>query len=406
MKMRSFNLGRALHVKHGFAFKGEYFASEGEFVVLTPGNFYEGGGFRARPGKDRFYSGDIPDGFVLDEDDLVVAMTEQGPGLLGSSALIPDGGVYLHNQRIGRVTIEDEDLLDREFAYYLFNSRAVRAQIAGSATGTKVRHTAPERIYRVEVSVPEVEAQRRAATLLRRYDKLIANALARIGLLEAGANAVFQEWIQRFGHPSQAGVSPAELSAAGWRKRKISSLTSFISRGITPKYDDEALGVVISQKCIRDGKLSLVPARRQSKKIPQSKLVLRGDVLVNSTGEGTLGRVAQAHEDIEFCTVDSHVTIVRPNVDEVYPVYFGAALSRLEAYFMSQGRGATNQKELAKSIIEELEILVPPMDIQEDFDRVVGPMKSQIVVLSRLAAKAAAARDLLAPSLLDGTVAA
>ena len=147
-------LGDAIHVKHGFAFKGQFFTSTGTHVVLTPGNFNEDGGFRLRPGKDRFYSGEIPEEYILKEDDLIVAMTEQGPGLLGSSALIPENGKYLHNQRLGLVQIRDDTVFDRRFLYYLFNTRAVREQISGSATGTKVRHTAPERIYRVTASVP------------------------------------------------------------------------------------------------------------------------------------------------------------------------------------------------------------------------------------------------------------
>ena len=65
-------LGDAIHVKHGFAFKGQFFADSGTHVVLTPGNFNEGGGFRLRPGKDRFYGGDIPEEYVLRENDTSV----------------------------------------------------------------------------------------------------------------------------------------------------------------------------------------------------------------------------------------------------------------------------------------------------------------------------------------------
>lgn len=92
MSWREVQLGDAIHVKHGFAFKGQYFSDSGEKIVLTPGNFNEQGGFRLRPGKDRFYIGDIPEDYILAEGDLIVAMTEQGPGLLGSAALIPENG--------------------------------------------------------------------------------------------------------------------------------------------------------------------------------------------------------------------------------------------------------------------------------------------------------------------------
>lgn len=185
MSWREIQLGDAIHVKHGFAFRGHYFSDSGAHIVLTPGNLNEEGGFRLRPGKDRFYAGDIPEDYILAEDDLIVAMTEQGPGLLGSSALIPEGDKYLHNQRLGLVQILDVSLLDNRFLYYLFNTRIVRGQISGSASGTKVRHTAPERIYCVKVSVPSnVTEQKKIGLILSAYDDLIENNRRRIQLLE------------------------------------------------------------------------------------------------------------------------------------------------------------------------------------------------------------------------------
>jgi type I restriction enzyme, S subunit len=122
-------MGDAFRIKHGYAFKSEYFADNGEHLVLTPGNFNEEGGFRLRPGKDRYYTGEIPDDFVLDEGALIVAMTEQGPGLLGSSALVPNGAKYLHNQRLGLIHNLDESLIDKHFLYYLFNTEVPATRV-------------------------------------------------------------------------------------------------------------------------------------------------------------------------------------------------------------------------------------------------------------------------------------
>lgn len=149
MNWRLIQLGEAIHVKHGFAFKSKNFSDSGKYIVLTPGNFNEHGGFRSRPEKDRFYNADVPGDYVLRDGDLIIAMTEQGPGLLGSSALIPEGDRYLHNQRLGLINVFDDTVIDQHFLYYLFNTKSVRGQISGSATGTKVRHTAPDRIYRI-----------------------------------------------------------------------------------------------------------------------------------------------------------------------------------------------------------------------------------------------------------------
>lgn len=89
------SLGQALAVKHGFAFRGEYFRDDGDLVVLTPGNFVDEGGFKPKSGKEKYYDGPFPPAYLLNSGDVVVAMTEQGHGLLGSSATIPCDGRYL-----------------------------------------------------------------------------------------------------------------------------------------------------------------------------------------------------------------------------------------------------------------------------------------------------------------------
>ena len=90
-------------IKHGFTFKSKYFTDQGDYVMLTPGNFYETGGYRDRGEKQKYYCGEIPNGFILEKGDMLVAMTEQAAGLLGSPILIPEPNKFLHNQRLGLV---------------------------------------------------------------------------------------------------------------------------------------------------------------------------------------------------------------------------------------------------------------------------------------------------------------
>ena len=147
-------LSELCDIKHGFAFKSEFFTSAGDYILLTPGNFYESGGYRDRGEKQKYYSGEIPDGFVLSEGDLLVAMTEQAAGLLGSPILIPESGKFLHNQRLGLVTRKQGIPWTNEFFFHVFNTQAVRKAIHDNASGVKVRHTSPTKIGEVVVSFP------------------------------------------------------------------------------------------------------------------------------------------------------------------------------------------------------------------------------------------------------------
>ena len=141
-------------IKHGYAFDGQFFSREGDYVLLTPGNFYEQGGYRDRGEKQKYFIGEIPQEYVLREGDLLVAMTEQAAGLLGSPILVPESGKFLHNQRLGLVQGKPGIPWTNEFFFHVFNTRHVRDEIHSSASGVKVRHTSPSKIGDVLVSFP------------------------------------------------------------------------------------------------------------------------------------------------------------------------------------------------------------------------------------------------------------
>ena len=123
-------------------------------MLLTPGNFYERGGYRDRGEKQKYYTGEIPRDYVLNEGDLLVAMTEQAAGLLGSPILVPESDKFLHNQRLGLVTKKPGAPWTNEFFFHVFNTQPVRKAIHASASGVKVRHTSPTKIGEVVVAFP------------------------------------------------------------------------------------------------------------------------------------------------------------------------------------------------------------------------------------------------------------
>jgi type I restriction enzyme S subunit len=160
-------LGDLCDIKHGYAFEGEFFAAAGEYVLLTPGNFFESGGYRDRGEKQKYFTGPIPVDYVLSEGDLLVAMTEQAAGLLGSPLLVPETDRFLHNQRLGLVVGKPGIPWLNDFFFHVFNLKRVRHEIHASASGVKVRHTSPGKIGAVRVTYPRsYEEQRTIASKL------------------------------------------------------------------------------------------------------------------------------------------------------------------------------------------------------------------------------------------------
>ena len=169
-------LGEYIHIKHGFAFKGDYFSTEDNGIVLvTPGNFAIGGGFKED--KCKFFTSSYPEEYVLHPDDLIVTMTDLSKGIdtLGYSALVPySSRVYLHNQRIGLVQFKSP-AIDKHYLYWFMRTYDYQRTIAATSSGSTVHHTSPDRICAVDIDLPDVSTQRKIAKVLDGIEEKIRN---------------------------------------------------------------------------------------------------------------------------------------------------------------------------------------------------------------------------------------
>lgn len=168
-------LSNFISIKHGFAFDGAYFSEiETNLCLLTPGNFMIGGGFKAE--KFIYYNGEVPENYILQENDLLVTMTDlsKESDTLGLPALLPliRGKTLLHNQRLGLISF-DNDELDKGFLFYLLQTESYHKYIVLSATGTTVKHTSPSKILAFVCDVPEFEEQKAIGQFFKQLDKTL-----------------------------------------------------------------------------------------------------------------------------------------------------------------------------------------------------------------------------------------
>lgn len=146
------------YVKHGYAFKGEEFSEEEtQLVLVSPGNFKIEGGFNFE--KNKFYTGKYPKSYILNEGDLIVNMTDlsKNGDTLGNTALIPNihFKTLLHNQRVGKFELENSNY--NYFIFFRTNQKDYKHYILGTATGTTVRHTSPNRIGEFRFVLPNIK---------------------------------------------------------------------------------------------------------------------------------------------------------------------------------------------------------------------------------------------------------
>ncbi|EOK6313968.1 restriction endonuclease subunit S [Vibrio parahaemolyticus] len=148
-------LSKYINIKHGFAFKGEYFSDkETGDICVTPGNFRIGGGIKLD--KLKYYDGPIPEDYIFSKGDLMVTMTDlsKQADTLGYPAFVPEseGKTYLHNQRIGKVELKIEQDI-KNYLYSFFCSSGYRNEVLSGVTGSTVKHTAPKKIMAIEVAL-------------------------------------------------------------------------------------------------------------------------------------------------------------------------------------------------------------------------------------------------------------
>lgn len=382
-------LGDLLDIKHGFAFLGQHFADSGSHIVLTPGNFFDEGGFKHKGKKEKWYRGPIPSEYVLAAGDLIVAMTEQAEGLLGSSARVPESGLYLHNQRLGLVELRSPERADKGFLFYLFNSKPVRQQIRASASGTKVRHTAPSRIAEVLVEVPPLPDQQRIASILSAYDDLIENSQRRIAILEAAARALYYEWFVRFRFPGHESIAlvPSSLGAIpqGWEVTELGRLV------------DIRKGKNITKRTIREGNVPVVAAGVAPAYF-HNKANTRSPVITISASGANAGFLNLFHEDVwasDCSYIDATTT------PHIYYYYLWldhrrAAITRLQ-------RGSAQPHVYSKDL-GKLEAVSAPTAVVDAFNSRVAPFFELRMRLCAQIANLRRTRDLLLPRLLSGQI--
>jgi len=414
-------LRNKIHIKHGFSFKGEFFGSEGEYIILTPGNFYESGGFKFDIEKAKFYNGEFPKEYICSKGDLVVAMTEQAEGLLGSSAIVPEENRFLHNQRIGLVTV-DENEIDKQFLYHVFNTKSVRQQLRSSSSGSKVKHTSPDRIYDVIVNLPPLPTQQKIAAVLSALDAKIELNQRINAELESMAKTLYDYWFVQFDFPNERGkpyksaggkmVWNEELKREiplGWEVESIEKCCDIVDclHAKKPDYEfeDERYYLLQLENIRDDGLLDLtnkyfVPKDEYQKWISRIE-VTEDDILI--TNAGRVAATAQVPKGVKT-GIGRNITAIRPKtINPTYLFLFFRSADMIRQVRWNMDAGAFFSSLNVKGI-KKLFIIRPSGGIEERFEDIVKPMRRKREELNIESQTLTELRDWLLPMLMNGQV--
>lgn len=403
--MKEYRLGDIITIKHGYAFDGEHIVQEDNGIVLvTPGNFRIGGGFQEE--KCKFYSGEIPDGYVLSSGDFIVTMTDLSKTIdtLGYSALVPesDNRVYLHNQRIGLVSFKANDCFPG-YIYFLMRTHPYQRFIANTSTGSTVHHTSPSKIYDYRFYAPSYEEQREIAERMFAYEKTIKNNQRQIKLLEEAAQRLYKEWFVDLRFPGHENTKITDGIPERWRKYKFSDTTSIMSGGTpktdvkgfyngnipfyTPKDSDDSFFAFDTITHISQSGLD----NCNSQLYPVNTVII--------TARGTVGKTT-----ILAVPMAMNQSCYALKCDELNsPYYLFFSLKNEVAALKKMANGGVFNTIIVKTF-DSIYLIAPTQDVLNMFEASVSPIMEQIKTKARQNIILTEARDRLLPKLMSGEI--
>jgi len=346
------------------------------------------------------------------EGDLILSnsATPGIPKFVGIHACIHDGWLLLR---------EFKDTVP-EFLFYLLKHE--RRNLVAQGNGSVFTNLKTDILKNHKVSVPPLTEQKAIAHILGTLDDKIELNQKMNQTLEEIAKAIFKSWFVDF-DPVRAKAEglptglPLEISdlfpdelvdseigeiPKGWEPTTLSEVTSVIGRGVTPKYCDEGVAI-LNQKCIRNWSINSNLARSTSseKKYKEEKYLQEYDCVINSTGVGTLGRVAICDSRHVGMLCDSHVSIVRGITPDI-SIFTSMRLGLMEPEIENLGHGSTGQTELSRTAIGEIGVTMPSPALLKETKSLLSPFIERRRLLDLENETLSELRDTLLPKLISG----
>jgi restriction endonuclease S subunit len=291
--------------------------------------------------------------FIINKNDILLSLTG-GESNVAKIALYKEEQKCLLNQRVGAIRIEND--VSRKYVYLFLSTYFSRyAQI--KSHGTVQKNYSLKLVRDFQIPIPPIEVQ----------EKIVAEIL-QIEAQEETAKATIQKNEEKI----------KSLFGKG-EKVKLTNIALMIKRGKSPQYGFSSVQI------IKSGQVRGMYNFDFSKKyfvnkefILDDRKLESGDILINSTGVGTAGRVNLFNLQGDF-VVDSHITIIRLDKAKVLPKFalyelYSIGFDTIE----KMANGQSGQIELSKETIENILINLPSVAEQENIIKQIEPLEKEI----------------------------
>ena len=306
--------------------------------------------YRSSNKLDTYY-----DEYLLDEEVIII-------GTGGNPSIHYNKGKCAYTTQC--LVLKSKGEFDNKYIYYYLLSRLniIKRMFRGLA----IKQLDKKEFFKLDILLVDKLKQKR---IIDNLDKISNNIQSKKEQLKKLEELVKSQFVEMF----------EDIKI----KEKVKNVSVYFSRGKTPNYVEKSNIKVISQACIYWDEFKYEKAKYQDEnKALKSleKTIENGDVLITSTGTGTLGRCNVYYGEEHKYMADSHVSILRFNYKEMNPIFF-------KYYFMQEKvqkelyaecvNGSTNQIELSKDRFLNFRILIPEITLQNQFSEIVKQIDKQ-----------------------------
>lgn len=348
---------------NGYAFKPKDWREKG-IPIIRIQNLND-------PNKEyNYFDGEIDSKYLVNEGDILISWSAS----IGVYEWRGQQGVL--NQHIFKVDF-NKIKIDKKYFKYIVSIALNRA--LQYMHGSTMKHITKQYFDNILIPVPLFDQQVKIANILDQAQELIDKRKAQIKALDELIQSVFYDM---FGDPL--------INEKEWPRKCINEVVDYLKRGKSPKYVDYSNIRVINQKCIYWRKFIDSNCKYYNEDFEdkiKDQYLQDKDILINSTGTGTLGRavVVNVKEDDKF-VVDSHVTLMRVNLYCINPIFIATLFEfnniQSEIYLKCVN-GSTNQIELSVVKLGDYQVIIPPIELQNQFAEIVARIQKQKELLNK-----------------------
>lgn len=405
-------LGDLIETQKGYAFKSGWYTDSGRPIVKVSDFTHDS----VDSGNLICIPQEIAEDYLkyeLKAGDVIVQTVGSWPtnpaSVVGKCIRIPESAAgALLNQNA--VKLSPSKSLDSRFLFYLLRNEDFKTYIIGTAQGAASQAAITlEAIRAYGFAIPPLPVQRRIAGILSAYDELIENNQRRIRILEKMARTLYREWFVHLRFPGHETVpcvdSPFGPIPQGWEVKAIHQFGKVITGKTPSKANPDFYGddmPFVKTPDMHGNMFVLSAGERLSKAGVESqanKTIPTGSLCVSCIG--TIGVVSITTEDCQTNQQINSVALAKEQSRE----FLFLRLQDSKQILENLGANGATMGNVNKGKFESIEVVTPPDELLHRYHRLVAPMFSEILNLSRLIQNLRHTRDLLLPRLLSGQVA-